>query len=242
MKKVAVIGLGYVGLPIFCLSIEKGYSSIGFDIDENKLREIKKKVLPFNDDLVEQFFKEYKSDIRVTNDPIALEGSDIYIICVPTPVHEDFTPDLSPLKAASKTVSRTLKERQLVIVESTIYPGTIEEIVKPILEKSGLIAGEDFYLAHCPERIDPGNKTWTLRNIPRVCGAYSQEGLKQTLEFYNTILDSEIHPLSSLKVAEACKIVENSFRDVNIAFVNELAMSFQRMGINIVEVIQGAST
>ncbi|MHA2239565.1 MAG: nucleotide sugar dehydrogenase, partial [Candidatus Hodarchaeales archaeon] len=128
------------------------------------------------------------------------------------------------------------------IVESTIYPGTIEEIVKPILENSGLVAGKDFFLAHCPERIDPGNKKWTLRNIPRVIGADSNEGLKQSVEFYNAILDSEIHPLSSLKAAEACKVVENSFRDINIAFVNELAMSFQIMGIDIVEVMQGAAT
>ncbi|MHA2237869.1 MAG: nucleotide sugar dehydrogenase, partial [Candidatus Hodarchaeales archaeon] len=168
--------------------------------------------------------------------------SEIYILCVPTPVHDDFTPDLSPIKLASETVLKTLKKGQLVIVESTIYPGTIEEIVKPILEKSGLFTGKDFFLAHCPERIDPGNKTWTLRNIPRVCGAFSNEGLKLTEKFYTTILDSEIYPLSSLKAAEACKIVENSFRDINIAFVNELAMSFQIMGIDVVEIIKGAST
>ncbi|MCK4849079.1 MAG: nucleotide sugar dehydrogenase, partial [Candidatus Heimdallarchaeota archaeon] len=149
---------------------------------------------------------------------------------------------LTPLKSASKTVLKTLKKGQLVIVESTIYPGTIEEVIKPILEESGLVTGKDFFLAHCPERIDPGNETWTLRNIPRVCGAYSNEGLKQTEEFYNSILDSEVYPLSSLKAAEACKVVENSFRDINIAFVNELAMSFQIMGIDIVEIIKGAST
>ncbi|MHA1941344.1 MAG: nucleotide sugar dehydrogenase [Candidatus Hodarchaeales archaeon] len=242
MKKVAIIGLGYVGLPLLCLSIEKGFSTIGFDIDEEKLIKIREKTLPFNDDLVEKFFKEYTSDINVTSDPSELEGSEIYILCVPTPVHDDFTPDLSPIKLASETVLKTLKKGQLVIVESTIYPGTIEEIVKPILEKSGLFTGKDFFLAHCPERIDPGNKTWTLRNIPRVCGAFSNEGLKLTEKFYTTILDSEIYPLSSLKAAEACKIVENSFRDINIAFVNELAMSFQIMGIDVVEIIKGAST
>ncbi|MHA2174287.1 MAG: nucleotide sugar dehydrogenase [Candidatus Hodarchaeales archaeon] len=242
MKKVAIIGLGYVGLPLLCLSIEKGFSTIGFDIDEEKLVKIREKTLPFSDDLVEKFFKEYTSDITVTNDPSELEGSEIYILCVPTPVHDDFTPDLSPIKLASETVLKTLKKGQLVIVESTIYPGTIEEIVKPILEKSGLFTGKDFFLAHCPERIDPGNKTWTLRNIPRVCGAFSNEGLKLTEKFYTTILDSEIYPLSSLKAAEACKIVENSFRDINIAFVNELAMSFQIMGIDVVEIIKGAST
>ena len=242
MKKVAIIGLGYVGLPLLCLSVEKGYECIGFDIDIEKLNLIKERRVPFNDELVREFFEDSSKSLRVTDNLYDLEDSDISVICVPTPVYEDFSPNLTPLKTASETVGKTLKRGQLVIVESTIYPGTVEEIVLPILERSGLKAGEDFFLSHCPERIDPGNKKWNLKNIPRVCGALTERGLELSMSYYQSILETEIHPLSSLKAAEACKVVENSFRDVNIAFVNELAMSFQRMGINIVEIIEGAST
>ncbi|MHA1228181.1 MAG: nucleotide sugar dehydrogenase [Candidatus Hodarchaeales archaeon] len=243
MKKIGIIGLGYVGLPLLCLVSEKGYEVIGFDIDKNKLEAIENKTLTLEDDIVKKFFERGTNKLQVTNDPVDLTQSDISIICVPTPVFNDFTPDLAPLKSATEIVAKTLRKGQLVVVESTIYPGTIEEIVKPILEEqTGLIAGQDFYLAHCPERIDPGNKKWTLRNIPRVCGAMSKRGLDLTVEFYSSILDGEVHPLSSLKAAEACKVVENSFRDINIAFVNELAISFDIMDIDVMEVINGAAT
>ncbi|MHA1974062.1 MAG: nucleotide sugar dehydrogenase [Candidatus Hodarchaeales archaeon] len=243
MKKVSIIGLGYVGLPLSCLVSEKGYEVIGFDIDKNKLEAIENKNLNLEDSIVKKFFENKENELKVTDNPLDLSQSDISIICVPTPVFDDFTPNLAPVKSAARIIAKTLRKGQLVVVESTIYPGTIEEIIKPIFEeKTGLTAGKDFYLAHCPERIDPGNKKWTLRNIPRVCGAMSKTGLDITIEFYSSILDSEVHPLSSLKAAEACKVVENSFRDINIAFVNELAMSFDVMGIDVIEVINGAAT
>ncbi|NOZ81503.1 MAG: nucleotide sugar dehydrogenase, partial [DPANN group archaeon] len=135
-----------------------------------------------------------------------------------------------------------LKRGQLVVIESTIYPGTTEEIVKPILESSGQKAGTDFFLAHCPERIDPGNRTWTLEKIPRVLGAVSREGAEKAAAFYRSIIKVDVLLLSSLKAAEATKIMENSFRDVNIAFINEMAMSFDKADIDVLEVIRGAST
>ena len=244
MPTVAIIGLGYVGLPLFCLIADTpGYRCFGVDIDKEKLDLIQSRKLTFNDELVKNFYHSHKYPLSLTTkaEEIVLE-SEIIIICVPTPVDAESNPDFSPLISATKSIVPALKKEHLVIIESTIYPGSTEEIVLPILEKSGLKGGKDFFIAHCPERIDPGNKVWNLRNIPRVCGALSPKGLKLTVDFYKSILEAEIVPLSSLKAAEACKVIENSFRDINIAFVNELAMSFDKMGIDVFEVINGAST
>ena len=244
MHTVAIIGLGYVGLPLFCLIADTpGYRCFGVDIDKEKLNLIQSRKLTFNDELVKNFYHNHKYPLSLTAkaEEIVLE-SEIIIICVPTPVDAESNPDFSPLISATKSIVPALKKGHLVIIESTIYPGSTEEIVLPILEKSGLKGGKDFFIAHCPERIDPGNKVWNLRNIPRVCGALSPKGLKLTVDFYKSILEAEIVPLSSLKAAEACKVIENSFRDINIAFVNELAMSFDKMGIDVFEVINGAST
>jgi len=244
MKTVTVIGLGYVGLPLLSLiASTKGYDCYGVDIDKKKLNLIKTKQLTFNDKIVQDFYEEYKSPLQVTDSTReVISKSDIVIICVPTPVTKNFEPDFSPLISATESILPDLKKGHLIIVESTIYPGTTEEIVLPILERSGLVGGVDFYIAHCPERIDPGNKKWYLKNIPRVCGALSTKGLELTVKFYNSILECKIFPLSSVKVAEACKVIENSFRDINIAFVNELAMSFDKIGIDVYEAIKGAST
>lgn len=244
MHTVAIIGLGYVGLPLFCLIADTpGYRCFGVDIDKEKLDLIQSRKLTFNDELVKNFYHNHKYPLSLTTkaEEIVLE-SEIIIICVPTPVDAESKPDFSPLISATKSIVPALKKGHLVIIESTIYPGSTEEIVLPILEKSGLKGGKDFFIAHCPERIDPGNKVWNLKNIPRVCGALSPKGLKLTVDFYKSILEAEIIPLSSLKAAEACKVIENSFRDINIAFVNELAMSFDKMGIDVFEVINGAST
>ncbi|MFW9777486.1 MAG: nucleotide sugar dehydrogenase [Candidatus Heimdallarchaeota archaeon] len=243
MESVTIIGLGYVGLPLFCLVAEKGYQVSGVDIIEAKLRQIKQHQLTYEDEIVKRFYQNDPGHLRLTsNASETVPDSDIIVICVPTPVDSNRMPDFSPLMSAIQSIVSEIRPEQLVIVESTIYPGTIEEIVLPILVKSGLKPGKDFYIAHCPERIDPGNKKWTLKNIPRVCGALSQKGLQHAVKFYESIIDAPIYPLSSLKAAEACKVVENSFRDINIAFVNELAMSFDKMGIDTMEVIQGAAT
>ena len=240
-KTVCVVGLGYVGLPLLCLSIEKGYKAYGFDIDKKKIELINKGISPIKDKFLEEKLKKLKG-IDTTTDSTVLKKSDIIIICVPTPIDSQYNPNLKPLQSAAETVSKELKKNDLVVIESTVFPGTTEEIVKPILEKSGLKAGKDFYLAYCPERVDPGNKKWTVENLPRVVGALSSEGLKQAAEFYRSITSSEVLELNSVKAAEATKIMENTFRDINIAFVNEMAKSFDMMGIDITEVIKGAST
>lgn len=243
MQLVTIIGLGYVGLPLFCLVAEHGYQVSGVDIDEAKLNLIEQRKLTYDDEIVKRFYNADPGPLRLTSKAHeVIPNSDIIIICVPTPVDSNLMPDFSPLISATEALAPELRAGQLVIVESTIYPGTTEEIVLPVLTKTGLEPGTDFYIAHCPERIDPGNQQWTLENIPRVCGALSKTGLNHAVKFYESIIDAPIHPLSSLKAAEACKVVENSFRDINIAFVNELAMSFDKMGINIMEVIQGAAT
>jgi len=180
--------------------------------------------------------------IEATADVKVIKKSDIVLVCVPTPVDEKYYPDLNPIKKAATAIAKNLKKEQLVIIESTINPGVCEEIIEPIFAKAGYKAGKDYYLAHCPERINPGDTKWNVVNIPRVVGALSKRGLSLAVKFYKKILDAEIYPMKSIREAEAVKIVENSFRDVNIAFVNELAKSFDRMNIDIDDVIKGAST
>jgi len=167
-----------------------------------------------------------------------VNSSSVVIVCVPTPVDKDNFPDLTALKNACNEISKTLKKDDLVIIESTISPGTIEEFVLPILKKSNT----NFYLAHCPERIDPGNKKFTIKDLPRVVAGIDKRSTRKAAEFYREIIDAEITELSSVKAAEATKIMENTFRDINIAFVNEMAKSFDKAGIDTSEVIKGAST
>ena len=241
-KTVCIVGLGYVGLPLLCLSMEKGYKTYGLDISNERVELINKGISPIKDEFLVERLKKLKSRVKATTNPEILKKSDIIIICVPTPIDAQYNPNLKPLQSAAETVSKELKKGDLVVIESTVFPGTTEEIIKPILEKSGLKAGKDFYLAYCPERVDPGNKKWNVNNLPRVIGALSKEGLKQAADFYRSITSSKVLELNSVKAAEATKIMENTFRDVNIAFVNEMAKSFDKMGIDVTEVIKGAST
>jgi len=239
--KIAIFGLGYVGLPLACLSAKRGHEVIGVDINEKVVELINNGISHIKDHFLEEEIK--KVNIEATTEGVtAVKHSDIIIICVPTPVDKNHRPNLDALINAVKTVSKGLKKGSLVIVESTISPYTCREIVKPILEESGLKAEKDFYLVHCPERIDPGNKKWPLEKLPRVIGGLSDNGRKKAVEFYKSIIDAEINELSSIEAAEAVKIVENTFRDVNIAFVNELAQCFDKLGIDIIEVIRGAAT
>ena len=244
-KIVTVVGLGYVGIPLAVVLAEKGYKVIGYDIDPKKIELLSSGVLPIKSEpWLDSHFSRYWRDITFTTDPKeAFESTEVIIIAVPTPVDDRGHPDLKPLISASETVAQWLKRGELVIIESTIYPGTCEEVVKPILERSGLSAeNNDFYLAHCPERIDPGNPKYNIKNIPRVIGALTREGLQKALEFYRSFIDADIVPMNTIKEAEAVKVFENSFRDINIAFVNELAKAFDIMGIDIINVIKGASS
>jgi UDP-N-acetyl-D-glucosamine dehydrogenase len=239
-KKLAVIGLGYVGLPLALLSARKGYSVIGVDISKEKVDKINKGESPIDDEYIKENLK--KTKITATTDFSKIKDHYAIVICVPTPVTKKHVPDMSYVEKACESISKHIQKGQLIILESTVYPGTTEEVCKPILEKSGLKAGTDFYLSHCPERIDPGNKKWVVEKIPRVAGGINAESTKKTAEFYRSVLDSQVMEVKSAKEAEAAKIMENTFRDINIAFMNEMAKSFDKQGIDIMEVIKGAST
>lgn len=236
--KISVIGLGYVGLPL-ALSIAKKHDEvIGIDLSEEKINKIQNKILPIDDKQSEEDIKDTK--LKVSTDISMIEGSDIILICVPTPVDETKNPDLTPVKGAAKAVLPFIKKGAIVVLESTVNPGICDDIVLPILESTGLKGGIDFDLSHCPERINPGDDKWNVCNIARNVGSTSKEGCKKTADFYRSFIDAEIKEMSCLKAAEATKIIENTFRDINLAYVNELAKSFDAMGLDIVEVINGA--
>jgi len=239
-RSLSVIGLGYVGLPIAVRAVERGYSVTGIDLDTRKVDLINKGKSPIEDAGLSEELPTYP--FTATADPSVLSDADIILICVPTPVDDMHFPDLAPVKGAAGMVAKHAKKGALVVLESTVNPGVSEEIVKPILEAAGFVVGQDIHLAHCPERINPGDKKWSVKNIPRVVGSTSPEGLDRALAFYRNIVDGEIRPMKSIREAEAVKIVENSFRDINIAFVNELARSFDRLGIDVKDVIRGAAT
>ncbi|MFH1840198.1 MAG: nucleotide sugar dehydrogenase [Nanoarchaeota archaeon] len=232
-QKVTVIGLGYVGLPLALLIANKGFKVKGYDVSLERLQHIRTKQVKIDDSFASEVFEE--TDLDVDNE---LTSSDIYIVCVPTPVDKRNQPDLKPLMGAINSISKVLEDNQLVVIESTIYPGMCEEEIQPILEKTG----KKYLLAHCPERINPGDKKWNVNNIPRVVGGICDRSSIKAAEFYKEIINSEVKQLSSIRNAEATKLLENIFRDVNTALVNEMAQSFYRMGIDIKEVIEASST
>jgi nucleotide sugar dehydrogenase len=214
---------------------------VGIDTDSEKLVKINNKISPIQDERVSVELKT--TNLHTSNTFDVIKDRDIIILCVPTPVKKDKSPDYSYIVSACENISHYLAKDQLVIIESTINPGTTEEIIIPLLENgSNLIAGTDFYIAHVPERINPGDKKWHVGNIARVVGGLNSASLGKTKELYESIIDAAVYPLESIKEAEAVKIVENCYRDINIAFVNELAMSFSHLGINLPNVIRGAST
>lgn len=238
---IAVIGLGYVGLPLALLAAKRNYNVIGLDNDPKKVELIKNGYSPFLDEQIESELINQK--ITVTTDFKSVSQAEIIIICVPTPVFENHLPNLNLLTNACKNISPFIKMGSLIVIESTVNPGVCDDIVLPVIEKhSKLKCGQEFYLAHCPERINPCDTKWNLENIPRVIGGYDGQSLEKGYAFYGSILKGSIKKMGSIKEAEACKIVENSFRDINIAFVNELAKSFDKLGIDIKNVIEGAST
>ncbi|MFH1183236.1 MAG: nucleotide sugar dehydrogenase [Candidatus Moraniibacteriota bacterium] len=237
---VTIIGIGYVGLPLACLVARKGYKTFGLDLNEKAVKLVNQKEVPFKDDFVSKLLPKVK--LQATTDPKVLKETDIAIICVPTPVNEKNLPVFKPLKGAIESIVKNFNKGILVVVESTINPGVCEEIVLPMFEEEGYKVGKDFFLAHCPERINPGDPKWNVSNLPRCAGGVTKKCLDKTVKFYRSVIDAPITPMKSVKEAEATKTIENAFRDINIAFVNELAKSFDKMGIDLIDVIKGASS
>jgi nucleotide sugar dehydrogenase len=239
-QTVCVVGLGYVGLPMALRSKEVGYTVYGLDLDQAKNELINQGKSPLEEAYIEAHIAQFP--IIAGNDPSILSQADIVLVCVPTPVNKSYFPDLTAVIKASESIAKNLKKGALIVLESTVNPGVSEEVIKPIFESFGHTVGVDIFLAHCPERVNPGDKTWNVANLPRVVGSFDEEGLRRAVDYYRTISSGEIRPMKSIREAEAVKIVENSFRDINIAFVNELAKSFDKLEIDIKDVIAGAST
>lgn len=231
--KICIVGLGYVGLPTAIFFAENGFHVIGVDKDYKKLELINKGKSPIKEFNLDSRISEIisKGKLTITDDLIkSTEKSDIIIMIVPTPVTKSKDPDLSYIISAGKDISKGLKNEKLVILESTVYPGVTEEILKPILEQSGLKAGKDFGLSYCPERFNPGDEMHTIENVSRILGSLTPEWAELTRKLYKIIIKKEITILSNIKTAEAAKVIENTQRDLNIALMNELAMIFEKTG------------
>lgn len=237
--KLSLVGLGYVGMPI-AVEFAKHVPVIGFDVNEEKIAQYKQGVDPTNevgDAAVAA------SAVEFTADPARLEEARFHIVAVPTPVNQDKTPDLSPVEGASRTLGRHLKPGSIVVYESTVYPGVTEDVCVPILEEeSGLRCGVDFKVGYSPERINPGDRVHTLTTIRKIVSGMDAESLEEIKRVYDIVIEAGTYPVSTIKTAEAIKVVENSQRDINIAFMNELAMVFDRMGIDTSEVVDGMNT
>ncbi len=237
--KVSLIGLGYVGLPI-ALAFAKKVPVIGFDIKSDRVEMMKNRIDP-SEELKSEAFDH--CDISFTSNPGDLKDAGFHIVAVPTPIDDSNMPDLSPLIAATKTVAKILKKGDYVVYESTVYPGATEEDCIPLLEEiSGLKYIEDFKVGYSPERINPGDEVHTLATITKVVSACDEESLDVVAKTYELVVDAGVHKASSIKVAEAAKIIENTQRDVNIALMNELSIIFNRMGINTYDVLEAAGT
>lgn len=273
---VAVIGLGYVGLPLASLCAKRGYSVIGYEINDQIRNSLQQQQSPIKDQKVETLLNEAfeSQNLTVTNDPNALKNVNFFLVCVPTPVDDNQDPDLSPLIGALEDIAPYINADDTVVIESTVFPGTCEQVVQPLLENAtGMRAGLDFEIAHCPERVNPGDHFWTVENIPRVIGALSKAGVEKSAAFYASILAGEVFDVQeirghlrpkfggdakdftvknipgssitmmrSIRDAEAVKAMENTVRDVNIAFVNELAKISDVLALDVVDIIDGMST
>ncbi len=238
---IAVIGLGYVGLPLVIEFCRAGFKVTGFDVDSEKVSMLKKGESYIKHIDPSILVNDFKKLFRPTNDFSLLKKMDCILICVPTPLTRNREPDMQYVFNTTRTIAGNLRHGQLIVLESTTYPGTTDGDMREILEKTGLKAGVDFHLAFSPEREDPNNGNYSVRNIPKVVGGYTEECLNAANALYSCIVERTV-PVSSTKVAEAAKLLENIYRSVNIALVNELKMIFDRMGINIWEVIEAAKT
>lgn len=238
-EKISVVGLGYVGMPI-AVAFAKKVDVIGFDLNKNKIDLYRAGIDPTNE-VGNDEIKNTK--VEFTADETKLKEAKFHIVAVPTPINSDKTPDLSPVEGASRIVGRNLTEGSIVVYESTVYPGVTEDICVPILEEeSGLKCGIDFKIGYSPERINPGDKVHRLENIVKIVSGMDEESLDEIAKVYELVIEVGVHRAGSIKVAEAAKVVENSQRDINIAFMNELAMVFDRMGIDTKEVVEAMNT
>ena len=239
-ETLALVGLGYVGMPIAIAFAKKGLNVIGFDLNKAKIELYKSGVDPtleVGDEVIRN------TTVRFTSDENELKKAKFIIVAVPTPVNTDHTPDLTPVIGASEIVGRNLMKGAIVVYESTVYPGCTEHVCIPILEKeSGLKCGTDFKIGYSPERINPGDKVHRLENIHKIVSGCDAESLEEIKNVYDIVIEVGTYPVSNMRTAEAVKVVENSQRDINIAFMNELAMVFDRMGIDTNEVVDGMNT
>lgn len=239
-----VVGLGYVGLPLAVDKAKAGFTTIGFDVQDQKVNLVNEGKNYIGDVVDADLAALVASGkLRATTDFSFVKDVDFIAICVPTPLDAHQQPDISYVRASAESIAKYLKKRTMVVLESTTYPGTTEELLKPILEEgSGLQCGVDFYLGFSPERVDPGNKVYKTSNTPKVVGAVGEEATEVIAAMYSEVLDGEVYTVSSPAVAEMEKILENTYRNVNIGLVNELAILCDRMGISIWEVIEAART
>jgi len=239
-EKISLVGLGYVGMPIAIEFAKRGVKVIGFDLNEEKIRTYQTGIDPTHE-VGDEVIKN--TSVEFTADEKRLREAKFHIVAVPTPVKDDHTPDLAPVESASRILGRNLTEGSVVVFESTVYPGVTEEICVPILEKeSGLKCGTGFKIGYSPERINPGDKVHRLNTITKIVSGMDAETLDTVAKVYEIVVDAGVHRAESIKVAEAAKVIENSQRDINIAFMNELSIIFNRMGIDTRAVLEAAGT
>ncbi|TBR18343.1 nucleotide sugar dehydrogenase, partial [bacterium] len=240
--KIAVVGLGYVGLPLAIEFAKKGFSVLGVDLDKDRIEGIRRKESYITDISTAQLRKAVLSgNFKAEGHFNSLKEMDVVLICVPTPLKKNNHPNISYIKGAVKSISKNLKKGALIILESTTYPGTTDEVILPLLEKGGLKHGRDFFLCFSPERIDPGNVKYTLNKIPKVIGGINREATLLGAQVYGNIINKVV-PVSSSRVAETVKLLENTFRLINIGMIDEMAMMAHKMGIDIWEVVEAAKT
>lgn len=240
---LGVVGLGYVGLPLAVEKAKAGYKTIGFDVQQSKIEMVNCGENYIGDVVNEDLQEIVKSGLlSATTDFAQVAKADCVCICVPTPLDEHQQPDISYVKASAESIVPHMHKDMLIVLESTTYPGTTEELLKPILEKSGLKCGEDFYLAFSPERVDPGNLIYKTKNTPKVVGGITSKCTELAATLYESVLEAPIHQVSSPAIAEMEKILENTYRNVNIGLVNELAILCNKMGINFWEVVDAAKS
>ena len=239
--KIAVVGLGYVGLPLAAAFSEK-YEVVGFDVNAKRIEELKSgydRTLELSN---EQMKKAIDNGMKFSLNLDDIRSCNFFIVTVPTPIDKNKRPDLTPVVKATESVAKVLKKGDIVVYESTVYPGVTEEICVPLLEKSGLKFNKDFFCGYSPERINPGDKEHTVTKIKKITSGSTPEIAEKVDEIYRSIITAGTHKASSIKVAEAAKVIENTQRDINIAFINELAMLFEKLNINTIDVLEAAGT